>query len=352
MKGSLTELIPDIRHIQPMYSLDGQTWQPCGVEWNLHWQRAGNSYTLTDLQNQICLYDSFEPLKGYLAGRLDRFYLKLRLTRENGMIYETNAAVIERGTVQQVCEEITFTAAFTPSMRVFERNPFCYYGRYQIYVKADAAPQEISALLPDTIPVAVQLQKDKKFIGEGIVDCPVTWKTLSLPLLTAGETVIIPDAAEELVVPAGTLLSTPIGTHQLEKPLRIAQDAIITDEIRPVLPLNPVNAAEVPQPDSSHHPESIPEGQQPDLSRDMGNASEESSYPGTSFNNGLDYESLQSQQDMTPAYRFEYSVQVLTAEAVADICTSVVAVRMKANMISGRMMPQIAGIFSIMLFIK
>lgn len=408
VKGSLAEFVPNIRHVQPMYSLDGQTWQPCGVEWKLDWM--DDSVKLTDLQDQICLYDSFEPLKSYLAGNLDRFYLKLRLFGDSGIICETNAVAIERGTSQQVPGEITFMAAFVPAMCVFERNPFRYYGRYQIDVKADTAPQDIYALLPDTIPVEVQLQKDKKFIGKGIVACPVTWKSLPIPQLTAGETVTLPDAAEELVVPAGTLVSTPIGVFQLEEPLMVAQDAIITDEIRlvlnvlpegekpsetpadensggaggneanagadnkkdsteegqrPVLPRNPENEAEVQQSnplylpdnkpqeqrsDAALQPDSQLDGHQPDPSSNMGNVSEVTPHSGLSFES--DYENLQSQQGMASAYRFEYSAQLLTAEAVADICTSVVAARVRANIISSRMVSQIACLLNMMLFIK
>lgn len=422
VKGSLTELISDIRAVQPVYSLNGQTWQPCGVEWKLNWLSRGDACRITDLQNQICLYNNMEPLKSYLAGRLDRFYLKLRITRENGIICETNAAVIERRVVQQVPEEISFAAAFTPSMRVFERNPFRYYGRYQMYINAGAASQEISALLPATIPVEVQIFNGANGIASGVVECSVTWKPLSFPTLTAGEAVTISDAAEEVVVPAGTEVSTPIGVYTLEKPLKVAQDAIITDEIKLVLNVLPEGgkAPEVPsgetisrgaggneanagadnkkdsteegqrpnlprttenetegqqpgasrqsgdkpqsplfhpsyglgiepeeqRPDTLSQPGNGPEGQQTDVSAEMGNASEAPSYQSVTFSNAFFYE---SPQDTASDNRFEYSVQILTAEAVADNCISVVAVRMKANIISGRMVPQIAGIVNMML---
>lgn len=424
VKGSLTELISDIRVVQPVYSLNGQTWQPCGVEWNLNWLSREDSCRITDLQNQICIYNNMEPLKSYLAGRLDRFYLKLRITRENGIICETNAAVIERKAVQQVPEEITFVAAFTPSMRVFERNPFHYYGRYQMYINAGTAPQEISALLPDTIPVEIQINKGNNFIASGVVDCPVRWKPLPLIRLTAGEAVTIPDAAEELVIPAGTLVSTPIGVYSLNEPLKVAQDAIMTDEIRLMLNVLPETgkAPEVPsgessrgaggneanagadnkkdsteegqrpdlpqttenetgeqqsaalhqsgdksqsplpnlwygsgigpeeqRPDTPSPQENEPEGQQPDLSEDMKNVSDAPFRQDVTFSNAFFFESPQSQQDIASDNGFECSMRMSTAEAIADNCISVVAVRMKANMISGRMIPQIAVIVNMML---
>lgn len=405
VKGSLTELIPNLRQVQPMYSLDGQTWQPCGVKWNLHQLPVGNSYKLTDLQNQICLYDSMEPLKSYLAGRRDRFYLKLHATGGNGAVCETNIVIIERTTVQQVPEEITFAATFAPAMRVIEKNPFCSYGRYQMNVNADVTLQDISALLPDTIPVEVQIYKGKNFIAEGIVDCPVTWKALTHLQLAAGETVTIPDAAEELVIPAGTMLSTPIGVFSLEKPLRIAQDAIMKDEIRlvlnifpigerppetptsensggaggnevnagadnkkdsteegqrPVLPWNPESETQTQQnpesktgeqqPDLVNDSESRPEDRQSDSYHSIGNASEAPARSGVTFSNAFIYESQQSQQATASVYQFESSAQLLAAEAVADICTSVVIVRMRASNISRRMIPQIVCILNMVVY--
>ena len=382
VKGRFTEFMPDVSHIQPLYSLDGEIWQTCGVEWDL--QRLGTEEPdeLAKLQNQICLYDSFEPLKSYLAGRLDCFYLKLRLTRENGITYETQAAIIDRGAPQSIPEEITFSAAFDSSMSIFERNPFCYYGRYQLTVNADATSEDISALLPDTLPVEVQLQKGSNLIAKGIVDCPVTWKPLSLPRLTAGECVTIPDAAEELVVPAGTLLSTPIGIFQLEESLKIEQDMVITDEVRLVLNVIPEgekptevqpgensggaggnegNAGADNKKDSTEegqrqdlprNSENKPEEQQSDLPQNVENTSEVPPHPGASLSIESDYESRQSQQDMTPADRFEDSVRFLTAEAVADICTSVVVVRMRANNISVRITPQIISIINIIFLIQ
>ena len=396
VKGSFTEFIPDINNIQPLYSLDGEIWQTCGVEWDLQRLGTEDSDELTKLQNQICLYDSFEPLKSYLAGELDCFYLKLRLTRENGITYETQAAIIDRGAPQAIPEEMSFSAAFDSSMSIFERNPFCYYGRYQLTVNADATLEDIYALLPDTLPVEVQLQKGGDLVAKGIVDCPVTWKSLLLPQLAAGECVTIPDAAEELVVPAGTLLSTPIGIFQLEEPLKIEQDMIITDEVRlvlnvipegekpaevkpgetsggaggnegnagadnkkdsteegqrPDLPRNPENKSEEQQTNPPHNSENQQEEQRSDLPQNVENTSELPPNSGTSLSIESDYISHQNKQDMTPVNRFEDSVRFLTAEAVADICTSVVVVRMRANNISVRITPQIISIFNIMFLI-
>lgn len=86
--------------------------------------------------------------------------------------------------------------------------------------------------MPDTLPVEVQFQKgnDIPSFTKGVVNCPVTWKPISLPKLAAGETVTLADAAEEIMVPEGAPVTTPTGIFRLNEPL-----GLNTDEIRLVL---------------------------------------------------------------------------------------------------------------------
>ena len=230
--GTFTDFPDDIRDISPLYSLDGKTWKVCGNNWDLHW--LGDKEALIKLQNQTCLYSSNEPLKSYLEGESDHFFLKLRLTMKNGLHSETRTATIERGTPQPLPEDLNAIATFAPSLSVFQRKPFLCYGKYQITVRADSTSDEISALLPDTLPVEVQLQKGINHVTEGIIDCPVRWKPLTLPHLTAGESITILDAAEEIITPADTMLHTPLGIYHLKEPLRIHQYGL-TDEVRLVV---------------------------------------------------------------------------------------------------------------------
>lgn len=234
VKGTFTEFTPDTSLVQPLYSLDGENYQICGENWDLHYLGTEDEDTLVKLQNQICLYPSYEPLKSYLAEELDCFYLKLRITRENGHTYETQPAVIDRGIPQPIPEGVSPGAKFSPAMSVIETRPFSYYGRYQLTISENATAEEISAYLPDTLPLKVDLETGKEHFADGIVNCPVTWKSLSLPRLTAGESVTIADAAEEIVIPETSLVTTPMGIFQLDEPLRMDQYAP-TDEIRLVL---------------------------------------------------------------------------------------------------------------------
>ena len=236
--GTFTDFTPDIVRIDTLYSLDGTSWRAVtGGDWNLHGLGTDDEDELHTLQNQVCLYNGYEPLKSYTTGAIDRFELKLRITRENGLVYETQSATIERGGVQAIPEGTTRSACFSSDMLVREwgaGHTCTYYGRYQITVPADATAGEISALLPDTLPIRIWLACDRDFRVDGFVDCPVTWKPLSLPQLLPGETVTIADAAEELIVPDGTSLSTPLGVFILDEPLRVDAPPM-TDEVRLVL---------------------------------------------------------------------------------------------------------------------
>lgn len=235
VKGRLTGFSPDIILIQTLYSLDQKNYQPCIRDWDLDFLEPEDADGLAYLQNPYCLYSNEEPLKSYLEGKFDRFYLKLRLTRKDGTTYETPATAIERNVLQAVPEGSALFAAFTSDMRILETRPFRFYGKYQLTVRENATPEEIAAFLPDTLPIEVQiLPKDICSSAIGIVDCPVAWKPLSLPQLIAGESLAIPDAAEEIVIPSGTSVNTPLGIFQLDEPLHMNRDGV-TDEIQLIL---------------------------------------------------------------------------------------------------------------------
>lgn len=234
VKGTLTQFTADISQIQPLFSLDGKNYHICGVEWDLGSSNSEDPDKPANLRDRLCLYHSQEPLKNYLDGEIDRFYLKLRLTYKDGTTLETKTSVIDRGTLQPLPENVHLIATFASCMSARKTRPFLRYGKYQITVSADMTPQEILAFLPDKLPIEVQLQKGIDHFAEAIVECPVTWKQLSLPKLTAGESITISDAAEEILVPAGTLLKTPMGIFQLEDTLGIHEQGL-SDEIELVL---------------------------------------------------------------------------------------------------------------------
>lgn len=240
-----TDFIPDMALVQPQYSLDGENWQDCGDDWNLFYLEDPEHPD--SLHNQLCLYDSYEPLKSYIAGELDCFYLRLSITMADGTAYETQTAVIEREAPMPVPEEITYTAGFALSMmsrQTDSSGAYIYCGKYQLTVNTSASSEDISALLPDTLPVKVDLHKDGQAYADCTIDCPVAWKSISLSGLTAGESITLQDAAEEIVIPAGTPLCTPMGTYTLDESLSIASEFWMSDEV--VLVLNVVSDGAAP----------------------------------------------------------------------------------------------------------
>lgn len=243
--GTFTDFTPDITQIETLTSLDGENWQIGRVTWNLFHLGSDDENKLKALQNQSCLFSSYEPLKSYLSGKIDHFYLKLRITKENGLSYETQPAVIERGGLQPIPEGTNCHAVFSPSIAVREPDPdslyhYRRYGRYHLTVSEAATAKEILSLLPDTLPVEIQLEHGADFVAIGTVDCPVTWKPLSLPRLVAGESITIADAAEEIFVPGDTQVSTPLGIFSLDEPLNLDSPPS-TDEVRLVLNVCPVS---------------------------------------------------------------------------------------------------------------
>lgn len=243
VKGTFTEFRDDISRIRTLYSLDGVDYQKCGEDWNIRSLGTEDPDKLAALQTQICLYDRFEPLKSYLSGTIDCFYLKLEITLKNSRTYESRTAVIDRGNPQPVPEGMTLSAQFPSSLSVIERNPLYCYGRYQITVSPTATPEDIAALLPDTLPLNIHLILGSNPVADCTVDCPILWKSLSLPRLAAGESVTIPDAAEDIVIPCGTLLRTPVGVFQTEEPLALMQDTATSDEVRLVLNVVPEDSS-------------------------------------------------------------------------------------------------------------
>ncbi len=231
--GTFRDFTPDTVLVQPMCSLDNETWSDCGQKWDLRWLGSQNEEERAALYRQRCLYDSEEPLKSYLAKERDRFYIRLRVVRADGTACETEPAVIERGEARPVPAEYEVSARFASGVSVREGRPpnLRYFGRYQITVRESASAEEILACLPAALPVEVQIQNGSEYIGSDVVDCPVRWKPLELPPLAAGESVTAADAAERIEIPAGAVLHTQTGVYELTEPAGMD----VMDEVRLVL---------------------------------------------------------------------------------------------------------------------
>ena len=104
--GTFMDFTPDIIRIQPLYSWDGENWKTDAriSEWNLSNLNTDDEDKLYGLQNQPCLFNTDELLKSYLEAKIDCLYVKLRITIKSGLTYDTQCAVIERGSPQPVPE--------------------------------------------------------------------------------------------------------------------------------------------------------------------------------------------------------------------------------------------------------
>lgn len=243
LRGTFTDFLPGTSHVRTLYSLDGETYELISKEgepldWNLNLLGAEDPSDLSLLQNQICAYSSYEPMKSYLKHDLERFYVKLQITTDIGETYETQSAVIERGIPKPPPDNSTVGAVFPASMVAVDKNqrPPKPYGRYQITVREGASQEEVYALLPDTLPIEVRILKKNtnQMITSGMADCDVTWKEIPDLVLRAGESIVWRDAANELVIPAGTEVSTPLGIYVLPEAVAM-ETAYESDEIRIVV---------------------------------------------------------------------------------------------------------------------
>lgn len=238
LKGEFTDFLPNTVCVRPLYSLDGENYQViCEEEpydWLLDKLGTEDEGQLGRLRNQVCAAPSVEPLKSYLAGTIDAFYTKLQITLEDGTSYDTKAFEVVRG-IQPLPDSAQVYALFPSSMRMIDRSvrPYFTYGKYQITVKEDANSQDIDAVLPDKIPVEIQIALEGTSSAPitGVVQTDVSWKALPDLSLTAGAVLTLADAAEHLLIPAGTQVHTPLGIYILQNDLHF--DQIYTrDEIR------------------------------------------------------------------------------------------------------------------------
>ena len=223
--GSFPDMPANTAQILTMCSLNGTDYEQVGYAWFLDALGTQDEQEKYDLENQWCILKNDEPLKSYLKNQLDRFYIRLQITTDDGETYDTEAAQINRGTLQPVPESWSVFATFPGTMYdPFDMDPqFPRDGQYQITVSEDAAAEEVEALLPEKLPVKVSFLKKEtgEFATAGIVECDVRWKELPSLQLTAGETLILPDMIDWLEVPAGSTVVTPHGRYTLSESLSV-----------------------------------------------------------------------------------------------------------------------------------
>lgn len=260
--GHFKDFLPNVARVCNTYSWDGIDYQYTNPDWPIKWEltRLGNPdpEALGRLEKQEVGQDYEEPLVSFIARERDSFYFRLEITTEEGEIYYSQPSYISRGGPQPLPENLTprvllgFDLSVTLTVgdsdsEEDEKNHIKNYthGEYQLTVPENITREELMALLPDTVPVRVRLwdkYTEKKYTF-GDLDCDVTWKELPSFSLTPGQPYVIEDAAEPLLIPAGTYVEAALGTYILQKPLAF-KSRYDSDNIH--LVLNPVGTEAEP----------------------------------------------------------------------------------------------------------
>ena len=224
--GTFTDFTPDIQTVLPVYSLDGEFYQPIVDEdgepepWDLTRPIYGDSY-MEDLTRQLCSSPWEEPFCSYLSGTLDEFWVKLRLTTWSGETYRTQPSRISRELADQP-EGTTAEADWPISMCAKDEGRFQpYYGKVQVTAREGMTAAELETLLPNRLSLEIQLLSGLLPMDSGIFSYPVKWMLPEDLALTAEvEPTVIRNATAPPVVPAGEEVSMATGIYRLTEGAR------------------------------------------------------------------------------------------------------------------------------------
>lgn len=216
--GIFNDFTPNIKTLFPIYSLDGEKFEPimAGSEpmtWDLglHTQGTGP----LSLTHQVCSLPSMEPLCSYLNGTLDSFTLKLRVATWSGETYDTQPFCVSRELAPQP-EDSRAVADWPASIRAKDGRLPPYYGKVQVTAREGMTSEELRALLPDTLPVEIQLvTSDWQTIDSGMFSCPIEWKLPNPLSLSVGREPVVICNAAQAIIPVGQEISMAAGDYRL-----------------------------------------------------------------------------------------------------------------------------------------
>lgn len=258
--GHFSDFAPNVAQIRPTYSWDGVHYQYPDSEFPTVWDQyyMGNPDKRDWLEHQVIGRADEEPLRSFLSGAQDSFYVRLEITTEDLQVYHSQPARYSRSARQPLPEYLAPRVSFGFDFLVIDEDlpdhipdpdvphRLSTSGQLQLTVRDDATSAQVQAMLPDTVPIRVKLwdRYSKTRFAYADLDCPVTWKPLPDFSLTAGESLTLEDVAQPLEIPAGTDLVTDLGTFTLQAPLSF-KSAFDHDDIR--LILNPVSPDDGPR---------------------------------------------------------------------------------------------------------
>lgn len=172
--GQLSEMTEEMTAIVPCYSLDGVEYSP--EEYNA-WQLDAED---PDLLRQQCYWPIDTPLAEYQAGEIDRFFVKLEITYADGSVVSTEAVRFEREGPAPLPAEYQVQAWYAAPIREVSNRTPSIWGQYHFTVPDTATPEALAALLPETVPVELQLYREgDPTRHEVVVDYTVRWPELT-----------------------------------------------------------------------------------------------------------------------------------------------------------------------------
>ena len=217
--GTFKGLSAKMAAVTPMYSFDGANWKVLGNQenqWNLNLDFDSQSQ-LEKWQTQRCAYSTDQPFVRYLAGTLDEFYVKLRIDTKDGNRYSTKPSLISRGNPSLLPENVSTRQIFPKNMHL--KNGRFTEGVYQITVLPGASKEEVRKLLPDTLPMEVQIYSSEgAILGTAAVECPVDWL---LPEEAVYKDYKSLAAIPEMTAPRGTHIKTQSAIYVLDRDLNM-----------------------------------------------------------------------------------------------------------------------------------
>ncbi|MEG0272977.1 MAG: hypothetical protein RR639_05370 [Hydrogenoanaerobacterium sp.] len=250
---TLPDMSEDMTSIIPCYSFD-----------DIDYTAEDYNALLVDLsqKTQQCFWSMESPLLEYLAGKKDKFYIKLKITYQNGIESMTQSACISRSLEeQQLPADCNLAAWYDTPIRTIQYNPLKIFGQYHFTVPANATPAELAALLPAQVPVELQITQNRQKLHNELVKYYVEWPT---DISLSGATTKI--AAVKLTPPQEIKVSIGEKTYSIKKTESIHFDGpelfvsfhavdkntkstLLLDEttngLRATLPLKPTGAKEI-----------------------------------------------------------------------------------------------------------
>ena len=222
LTGVFTDFTPDIKTVQPVYALDGEHYQSVayqnGESFYLDLTKKIDSAYAGSLTRQSCARALMEPLKSYMDGVLDEFHIKLRIDTWSGVTYYTEPARISRGNSMDQPADSKALASWASYMSAKDDRFSPNYGKVQVTAREGMTAAQLLTLLPDTLPIEIQLTKKGSVfpIDTGVFPYSVEWTLPSELVLSASdEPLVIKGAIVPPVISAGQEVAMVNGIYRL-----------------------------------------------------------------------------------------------------------------------------------------